>query len=246
MKIKINDNAMNNGLSQLRRMVMRKTTGRWTAAVLLTLAMIGWSTSAHAATITFFDAAGAGGTLSYGGNPGDPMVGASIGLDSIIGGGTPLNNGVTLACVGCTLSFTTGAVTTEGPPIWSFGGNAFGSFTVTGSVPALGISGTLLVGSISLAGAFQVGQLTGNVLGPDIKRPEIVAFYGLTGMAFNYANTDIVTTPTVGGNGSFSGTVETATITNVASVPVPDNGSTMAFLGLGLLGVAMVGRKILV
>jgi hypothetical protein len=32
------------------------------------------------------------------------------------------------------------------------------------------------------------------ILGLDIKHPEITAFHGLSGMAFTYANTDIVLT----------------------------------------------------
>jgi hypothetical protein len=214
--------------------------------MLLALAVGAWSASAQAATITFASLLGAGGTLSYDG-AGGAMIGGSIGLDTVVGGGTPSNAGVILACVGCELSFTTGGNTLEGPPVWTFGGNAaLGSFTITGSIPLLGISGTLLTGSVAIGSALNFGQLTGSVLGPDIKRPELVAFYGLTGYEFTYANTDIVLTPTIGADGSFTGTVETATVTNTATTPVPEYGSTMTLLGLGLLGLGTLRRKFLV
>ena len=64
---------------------------------------------------------GAGGTLTYDG-AGGPAIATDVVFVNIQGNETPLNSGITLACVNCSLDFTTGANTQEGPPGWVWDG----------------------------------------------------------------------------------------------------------------------------
>src|SRR5207247_8694563 len=73
-----------------------------------------------------------------------PLVGTGIVVDSVVGLDTPLNAGVALTCIACTLDFTTGA-NTRG---WTWGGG--GTITITGA--ADGASGTTL-----MTGSFDSG-----------------------------------------------------------------------------------------
>ena len=99
-------------------------------------------------TITFDTTpGGAGGTLTYDGL-GGPLVGTGIVFVDILGVDTPLNSGDLMDCVGCSLAFTTGNNIQEGPAQWIWAGG--GSFTLTGSVPDLGLP----AGSVLLSGSF--------------------------------------------------------------------------------------------
>ena len=181
--------------------------------------------------------AGPGGTLTYDG-AGGPAIATDVVFVNIQGNETPLNSGITLACVNCSLDFTTGANTQEGPPA---GCGTVGSFTLTGNVPALG-----LVGATLIAGTFTgtentpglAGETTGLffALGVDAKDPTLAAFYGLAPTGFTFANTEIaLNTLTVDAlTGAFTAIPNQADIINVAPVPWPMTG---VLLGLGLLGL---------
>ena len=239
----ITDNAKTNGRSQLRRMLMAKARGKSTAAVLLTLALIGWSTSAQAASITFATAALAGGTLSYNGT-GGPLEGVDIGITSITGEFTPLNSGLAAAldCDDCVLNFTTGNNTAEGAIGDTFGGNNTpASFEIVGSIASLGIVNEVLLtgtvnAAVTLKGATSVGAI---VAGPDTKHDDILIYFGLLGKNFSYGNIDITANPTFLANGGYNGLVSSVSVVNT----VPDGGSAMALLGLAMVGIGTLRRR---
>jgi hypothetical protein len=219
---------------------MRSRRWNWVAATLLAVVV---PTLAQAAILKFDDPTLPGGLVSYDG-AGGPAVGADILFQSIQGLDTPLNSGVTLACDGCLLDFTTGANLSEGPALWNFGGG--GTITLTGAVPALGLpAGTLL-----LSGTFSgtPNEITGGdsfglfaAIGTDIKNETLASFFGLD-PDFTFGTTSIQATTLVDpGTGAFSGTVVNADLNNTQAV-VP-NPMTALLVGLGMAGLVALRRR---
>jgi hypothetical protein len=218
----------------------------WIGAVAAVLAVV--ATPALAATITFDQLADTG-TLAHA--VGGPLVGSDIAFTTIASSGadpTPFNSGVTLVCNMCTLSFTTGAVITEGPILWTFASG--GSFVLTGGIPALGIAdgSTILSGSftglsVALATA---GGMTFSGGGIDFKAPELALFYwGVVAppppnnQIFMYADTEITAVPTsTTPGGGFTANVTEGDLTN----RLPEPGSALLLL-LGLGSLAAYRRR---
>jgi hypothetical protein len=180
---------------------------------------------------------GAGGSLVYGG-AGGPLVGTDIVFVDIASIDTPLNPGATLACSNCSLDFTTGNNTQEGPTQWVWAGG--GDFTLTGGVPALGIAD----GTTLLSGTFTTTPNTPGLasfgtsalfiaLGTDTKNAVLAGFFGLGPNDWNFANTEIALgTFTLGVGGAFSAVPNQADIINTQAVP---QAATSLLLGLGML-----------
>jgi hypothetical protein len=204
-------------------------------------------------TINFDQGVGAGqagGTLSYDGG-GGPLVGTNIGFGVLAGFDTAVNAGVPLFCVpSCTLDFTTGANTAEGTiggGAWTWDGG--GAFVLEGTLnTAADGSGTEIADGTLLAGTFDgalglvgsAGRLLVIGVGEDEKIGSLLEFYAIPEfLPFRYANTEIVATGlVVGADGSLSGDVANADLTNTQ---IPEPGTLLLF-GSGAAGVAMLRR----
>ena len=115
-----------------------------------TLIALNFSSFAFAVPELTFDQTTDSGTLEYYGGQ-TALRGRNIGFQTITGSDTPMNDGVTLACTGCILTFDTVSVVTAGtiPP----SGPDFLSFTGTGSFTLNGIT--------TQTGAVAVDLITG-------------------------------------------------------------------------------------
>jgi PEP-CTERM motif len=219
------------------------------AATALAISALALAPSANAVpTLNFDDLSQSGGTIAYSGS-GGPLIGNQIiGLSSVTGSDTPLNNNVSLSCVNCVLSFSTGNYISGPsgiPPTWTFAGGGF--FTLNGELETSTgtdiANGTLLDGSFSNNATIQLigGSLFFTGAGIDTKHPALLAFYGLSSVTnFTFGTTDIsVPNPTIEGGG-FTGTVAETDIINFAQIPEP---MTLLMLGMGLLSLGFIVRR---
>jgi hypothetical protein len=188
---------------------------------------------------------GAGGMLTYDGT-GGPLLGADIVFVNIVGVDTPLNSGAVLACTDCSLTFTTGANTQEGPPGWVWDGG--GSFTLTGDVVALGLDDAVLLSGTFTGTPNTPGLAAGETsalffaLGVDTKNAVLAGFFGLGPNDWNFANTEIALgTFTLGAGGAFSAIPNQADIINTQAVPNP---MPLLLLGMGMVGVITMRRLV--
>jgi len=215
--------------------------------LLAALAAVALSATVAAAVpqLKFDDPTTPGGLLSYDG-AGGAIVGTKVLFQSIQGIDTPLNAGVTLQCVGCTLDFLTGAVTSEGPSTWTAGTG--GILAITGAVPALGLAaGTTLVGGGSFSGANPsltasgtTGIFTG--FGTDSKNAELAKFYGLSPTGFTFASTEIALGTFLENpmTHAFTATPTNSDFNNQSRVANP---AALLLLGAGMGVAALVRRR---
>lgn len=194
---------------------------------------------------------GFGGTISTLG-VGSAIVGTNVHIGSVKGINTPDNgNGVEHAVSGGVLNFTTGVITSVTP--WIGGTYIYnfapgGSLTISGGVPDAGIAyQDLVFNGIFNAGQFiaqpaPLGGFTGGIIatGSDEKSPELLDYFGLTEVPFNFLGFSISSSLSgIGSNYSFTSTAFSTDIANTAN---PEPGS-MLLLGTGLLVIAGFLRR---
>lgn len=210
-------------------------------AVAALLAFFG--ATASASPVLVFDQVVDSGTVNH--VAGGVVTGTGIGFETLTISGAPMNNGLWI-CTACELNFTSGPLVTEGSPSngdnWAWGPG--GTFTVTGTVLGLNINAPVTLLSGQFAGpntiAFNFGsqvQITG--FGLDEKHPDLLAAMGVNNPDFIFADNSISVQATIEDDGSFSGNITNADLTNT-EVPIP---GTSLLLLLGLGGVALTRRK---
>jgi hypothetical protein len=210
--------------------------------VVVSTAALG-SVTASAATISFDEGAGSqNGTISYDGI-GGALIGTGIDFYTVLGDGTPNNNGVVLTCLGCELNFSTGANISASSSSLVFAGG--GTFTVTGEL-LNGVTsvanGTLVSGSFQ--GTPNATIIPGSAIfagfGIDTKHQDLLNFYGITAADFTFANTAIAlgSCTSQGGSGGFSCGVQDADLVNTSVVPLPAAAGLFGSALLGLVGAA--------
>jgi hypothetical protein len=214
---------------------------------------LSWSQAEGLPTINFDQGTGAGqagGTLTYDG-AGGPLIGGGIGFGALAGFDTAANAGVSLFCVpNCTLGFQTGPNTAEGtvggsPWTWDGGGSFVLEGTLNTAADGTGTdiaSGTLLSGTFdgALGLVGPAGRLLVIGVGEDEKIGGLLDFYGIPDfLPFRFADTEIVASGlTVDADGSLSGTVTNADLTNTQ---IPEGGTLLLF-GSGMAGLSALRR----
>jgi hypothetical protein len=196
------------------------------------------------------------GSINYS-TLGGPLVGTGIKPDNVAGLGTPLNDGASRNCIGCSLSFTTGNLTSTNATSWFFGGG--GSVTLTGGVDLDNDGDTtaaqldandIAAGSTLLSGIFQSAEVDKSgttfkvtiALFTDTKNPKLLSFYGLPSGSY-IGNFNISFNATGSPSSTFhSSNVRSGDISNTPTVPEP---GTLMLLGSGLsgLGYLVIRRR---
>jgi len=211
----------------------------------LGLALLGASQAQAQPVIDFGLNSPGTGTISYT-TAGGPLVGTLIPVNQINGVSTPLNAGSGvppgLSVTGGDLEFTTGNYTGGGTTSWNFGAGGANSITIKGAADGLPAGTTLLSGMIESATMTSTGVTIAVFI--NTVNATIASYFGLSGGPSNLytgtLNLSVTTTlPTPGQSSTFTATSGSG---DVRTTPVPEP-STMAFVGLGALGMIGYGLR---
>ena len=214
------------------------------------------TTSVNAQILGFDDVLTQGGTISYAGGV-NPVVGTDIIFDQITGHSTPSNDGVDLICEGCLLNFSTGSYTgkiPQGPGKELLGFLGGGTLSIMGVAKdgattiadGVLVSGSFTSASVLLNSIPGESAITFSGLGLDEKHPDLEDFYGVMGLDWVFANTDIsLNNFSIAADSSFSGIVDNADFNNERNPnpPAIPEPSTMLLMGTGLIGLGIWKRK---
>jgi hypothetical protein len=191
----------------------------------------------------------AGASLSYAGGA-NPLIASSLGVDTVLGVQTPLNDGVVRNVVGGLLNFTTGNFTGSDANSWFFGPG--GSFTVTGGVDLTNDGDVLDPQDVPAGSTLLTGPFTGTTFifslpfvgikvtgGPfqDVKDPILTSFYGLGDPSILWVsgfNLSFVSGATPGS--SFTVNVPNIGSGDIIDIPVIPEPMSLFLFGLGGIG----------
>lgn len=165
--------------------------------------------------------------------------GSGILIDTMLASGTPVNDGVYNVDGPAAATFNANNTPRSNGTIGVLSFNTVtGDFSITGSVPDLGVLApvTLLSGTMgSFTTGFDAGGFTLHVMsGTDTKNPALLSGLGIAaGTPFQFSGFSIAGIDN--GDGTY-----TATSTDISNVPEP---VTTGLLGLGLAGLAAARRR---
>jgi len=236
---------------------------RYTFAVITAMTAMS-SGASQAASLDFNITADTSGLASIAFDGSTSVIGANISVDSLVGLGTTINDGTTLDCIDCTLSFTSGdfvSYTVETGvngdySVWNFA--AGGSINITGTLAGTSIpaGSTLMSGSFTQVsviglpnGTFEFQIAAGEF--SDTKNAELLSYYGLPvdhsylgNINLSFLGIDADGNPSTADFQStqvLSGDVFNRPDPNsISAVPVP---AAAWLFGSGLLGFVAVGRR---
>jgi len=181
---------------------------------------------------------------------GGALSGSGIQIDSLTSITSPNHGGDTIACSGCTLSFTSGNLVsyTPGTPFdaWVFAGGVGSSVQIVGTLPGVGITSTATLLDAVFSEDLTVTSHNSTSYAVNIAihegtvAPGISSYFG-EGTEISESGGMILSflLPSVGTGGTFtsaSGLEGSLT----AEIPEP---KTSALLALGLVGLAWTGRS---
>lgn len=204
--------------------------------------------AATALSLLTFTLVGGTGSLSHPVAAG-PLDGSGLEIASVHSLSSPLNSGVTLACLDCELSFETGNRlsfgSSGGIDTWVFD-HAGSILTVEGKIPSIGIGASTTLLDATFANDVVVIRFdfTSFTVASGVHQGSVdlslANYFGEGLPAFEAGGMSVQSTvPSLGAGGTFASSATLGGIITTNVVPEP---GTAFLLTLGLIGLGFAGR----